>query len=168
MKMRERKTFPRPSPLPRRRCIPTRGRRALWRPASKKEVAEGAVGQSRPRKTVSNHPGGPTSLSGQAAPKPGQEALEGRLRSESDPWRKACGTVAGPERKGPRPEPLNPEGPTPTGTTRILGAIHTGVSTPGLPSRREEPRRTLPDPHPEPPAETVWGRRRHQSDGGGD
>ncbi|KAG0722527.1 hypothetical protein GWK47_005964 [Chionoecetes opilio] len=83
----------------------------------------GRANQGQER-TLSDHPGGPTSLR-PGCPKPGQEALEGRLKARAT-LEEGLWTVAGPERK-PRPRAPDPKA-HPTGTTRILGAINTGVN----------------------------------------
>ncbi|KAG0705543.1 hypothetical protein GWK47_024487 [Chionoecetes opilio] len=155
--MRKGRPSPRPFPLPRRSACPTRGRRALWRPASKKEGRRRAVGQSGPRKTVSNHPGGQHSLR-PGCPKPGQEAL-GKGGSEA---RATLGgrlvDSSGPRAKGPRPRAPEPGRPTPWEKEDPGGHPHGGEHFPGLPlPTRRAPTNTSGPPPRNPPGRDGLG-----------
>ncbi|KAG0728655.1 hypothetical protein GWK47_032028 [Chionoecetes opilio] len=159
--------FPAPSPLtPEEGHVRQRGRRALWRNRRPRRGSpKGAVGQSRARKTAfRTTPGGPTSVRPCArnpAGGPGREAQKREL-----PLEERLVDSSGPRAKGPEdPRAPEPGRPTPTGTTRILGDIHTGVSTPGMPlPKRRSPTNTAGPPPGTPPAETV-GASRHQNSG---
>ncbi|KAG0710116.1 hypothetical protein GWK47_023463 [Chionoecetes opilio] len=168
MKMRERKTFPRAFSTTSEECMSD-----TWAASTVETgVQEGGrrrggraiQGQERQfRTTLAAQP-----LCGQAARNPDRRPWKGGSEARATLGGRLVDS-SGPRAKGPRPRAPEPGRPTPTGTTRILGAIHTGVSTPGLPL----PTRRAPTNTAGPPPGTPWprrsgGRSRHQSDGGGD
>ncbi|KAG0714397.1 hypothetical protein GWK47_014225 [Chionoecetes opilio] len=166
MKMRGKKDFPPPSPLPRRSAVRQWGGEHCGT-ASKKRSPKGRRESRAPRKTLSGHPLAAQPLCGQGARKPRAGGL-GKGRPEAKrPWRKAWDSGGAPSEKGPRTQSPTRKAPPHWETRILLGGLPTGGDTPGRPSRQKSPEKTA-GPLPAPPGPGGLGAGVDTRDGGGD